>query len=69
MYSIWIGTNDVGHDTLLTNPLEGVSVVNTTTCVFDWIKLLYDQGARNFLLQNICNFVICLLDRNLNIFV
>ncbi|KAF8688392.1 GDSL-like Lipase/Acylhydrolase, partial [Rhizoctonia solani] len=52
MMSIWIGTNDVGYDSLLMNTQEGVSVVNTTACVLDWMKVLYDQGMRNFLLQN-----------------
>ncbi|KAG8746662.1 hypothetical protein FRC12_014230 [Ceratobasidium sp. 428] len=52
LYSIWIGTNDVGAEALLTDPLENVSIVNTTACVFDWVKLLYDRGARNFLIQN-----------------
>ncbi|KAG8740521.1 hypothetical protein FRC12_015973 [Ceratobasidium sp. 428] len=52
MYSIWIGTNDVGLGALLTDPLKDVSIVNTTACVFDWVQKLYDQGARNFLLQN-----------------
>ncbi|EUC61475.1 GDSL lipase/acylhydrolase family protein [Rhizoctonia solani AG-3 Rhs1AP] len=52
LYSIWIGTNDVGAGALLTDPLPGISIVNTTSCVFDWMKELYDQGARNFLLQN-----------------
>ncbi|CAE6407904.1 unnamed protein product [Rhizoctonia solani] len=55
LYSIWIGTNDVGaagKGALLTDPLPGISIVNTTSCVFDWMKELYDQGARNFLLQN-----------------
>ena len=53
MYSIWIGTNDVGVGTLLTDPLPEVSIVNTTACVFDWVQALYDQGARNFLIQNV----------------
>jgi hypothetical protein len=53
LYSIWIGTNDVGAGALLTDPLPKVSVVNTTACVFDWVKALYDQGARNFLIQNV----------------
>jgi hypothetical protein len=53
MYSIWIGTNDVGVGTLLTDPLKDVSIVNTTACVFDWVQKLYDQGARNFLIQNV----------------
>ncbi|KAG8696760.1 hypothetical protein FRC08_006956 [Ceratobasidium sp. 394] len=52
MYSIWIGTNDVGVGALLTDPLKDVSIVNTTACVFDWVQKLYDQGARNFLIQN-----------------
>ncbi|QRW13529.1 carbohydrate esterase family 16 protein [Ceratobasidium sp. AG-Ba] len=52
LYSIWIGTNDVGAAALLTDPLKDVSIVNTTACVFDWVKFLYDQGARNFLIQN-----------------
>lgn len=51
LYSIWIGTNDVGAGLLLTDPLEDVSIVNTTACVFDWVQELYDQGARNFLIQ------------------
>ena len=53
LYSIWIGTNDVGSGALLTDPAKDVSIVNTTACVFDWVKALYDQGARNFLLQNV----------------
>lgn len=52
LYSIWIGTNDVGADALLNKPLPGVSIVNTTACVYDWVKLLYERGARNFLIQN-----------------
>ncbi|QRV79368.1 carbohydrate esterase family 16 protein [Ceratobasidium sp. AG-Ba] len=52
MYSIWIGTNDVGIGALLTDPLKDVSIVNTTECVFDWVEQLYNQGARNFLIQN-----------------
>ncbi|KAG9126861.1 hypothetical protein FRC07_001646 [Ceratobasidium sp. 392] len=52
LYSIWIGTNDVGAAALLTDPLKDVSIVNATACVFDWVKSLYDQGARNFLIQN-----------------
>jgi hypothetical protein len=53
LYSIWIGTNDVGAGLLLTDPLKDVSIVNTTACVFDWVQELYDQGARNFLIQNV----------------
>lgn len=53
LYSIWIGTNDVGAGLLLTDPLPNVSIVNTTACVFDWMQELYDHGARNFLIQNV----------------
>ncbi|KAG8716769.1 hypothetical protein FRC08_008824, partial [Ceratobasidium sp. 394] len=52
LYSIWIGTNNVGSSALLTDPLKDVSIVNMTVCVFDWVKSLYDQGVRNFLIQN-----------------
>ncbi|KAF8752104.1 GDSL-like Lipase/Acylhydrolase [Rhizoctonia solani] len=45
LYSIWIGRT-------FDRPSAGISIVNTTSCVFDWMKALYDQGARNFLLQN-----------------
>ncbi|KAI0666850.1 hypothetical protein C8Q78DRAFT_426008 [Trametes maxima] len=53
VYTLWIGTNDVGVGTLLTgqqNP--GVSVVDTVTCAVNWVKALYDSGARNFIFQN-----------------
>lgn len=59
MYSIWIGTNDVGVGALLTDPLKDVSIVNTTACVFDWMQALYDQGARNFLIQNVGGPSLC----------
>ncbi|CAE6402623.1 unnamed protein product [Rhizoctonia solani] len=36
---------------LLTYPLQSIWIVNTASCVFDWMKALYDQGARNFLLK------------------
>ncbi|GAB1520184.1 hypothetical protein RhiTH_003257 [Rhizoctonia solani] len=56
LYSIWIGLEGKilmsEKGALLTDPLPGISIVNTTSCVFDWMKALYDQGARNFLLQN-----------------
>ncbi|KAG9086544.1 hypothetical protein FS749_003572 [Ceratobasidium sp. UAMH 11750] len=69
LYSIWIGTNDVGSSALLTDPLKDVSIVNMTACVFDWVKSLYDQGARNFLIQNVsgCISLSPLLQANLQL--
>ncbi|KAL1727935.1 GDSL lipase/esterase [Schizophyllum commune] len=53
LYSIWLGTNDVGAGALLTGEApEGVTVVDTVACTVNWVKTLYDKGARNFLFQN-----------------
>jgi len=53
VYSIWIGTNDVGFGSLLTgNQTEGVTIVDVTECVIAWAKTLYQYGARNFIFQN-----------------
>ena len=54
MYTLWIGTNDVGSNALLTGSQpDGVSVVDTTACAVNWIKTLYDAGGRNFVFQNV----------------
>ncbi|KAL6302569.1 GDSL lipase/acylhydrolase [Sparassis latifolia] len=53
IYTLWIGTNDVGVDALLTgDQTPGVTVVDTVTCAVNWVKVLYENGARNFLFQN-----------------
>ncbi|KAK7680179.1 hypothetical protein QCA50_016688 [Cerrena zonata] len=53
IYTIWIGTNDVGDSTLLTGQQsEGTTIVQVTQCAVNWVKTLYDSGARNFLFQN-----------------
>jgi len=53
LYTLWIGTNDVGVGELLTGQsTPGVNIVNTSACVVSWVKELYDTGARNFLVQN-----------------
>ena len=51
--TLWIGTNDVGRNALLTGSDKGVTVVDTTECAVDFIKVMYDAGARNFLFQNV----------------
>ena len=54
IYTLWIGTNDVSCNALLTGEGEpGVTLVNTTECAVNWVKTLYDNGARNFLFQNV----------------
>lgn len=54
LYTLWIGTNDLGVGELLTGQsVPGVSIVNTSACAVSWVKALYDTGARNFLFQNV----------------
>ncbi|KAK7685016.1 hypothetical protein QCA50_011851 [Cerrena zonata] len=53
IYTLWIGTNDVGASALLTgHQTPGVTLVDTVSCSINWIKTLYASGARNFLFQN-----------------
>ena len=54
IYTLWIGTNDVGANALLTGSQPpGVTLVDTVTCAVNWVKTLYDSGARNFIFQNV----------------
>lgn len=54
IYTLWIGTNDVGANAVLTGAQSpGVTIVNTTRCAVDWVNVLYQSGARNFLFQNV----------------
>ncbi|KZO96203.1 carbohydrate esterase family 16 protein [Calocera viscosa TUFC12733] len=53
VYSLWIGTNDVGVNSLLTgNQTAGVTIVNVTECAISWMQQMYTYGARRFILQN-----------------
>ncbi|KAL5490557.1 hypothetical protein ACEPAI_5390 [Sanghuangporus weigelae] len=53
IYSLWIGTNDVGRSALLTgDQMPGVTLADVIECATSWVKVLYESGARNFLLQN-----------------
>ncbi|PAV23314.1 carbohydrate esterase family 16 [Pyrrhoderma noxium] len=53
VYTLWIGTNDIGQSALLTgDQLVGVSLVDVVSCTVNWVKTLYDSGARNFIFQN-----------------
>ncbi|KAI0770406.1 GDSL lipase/esterase [Fomes fomentarius] len=53
IYTLWIGTNDVGVSALLTgSQTPGVTIVDTVACAVNWVKVLYASGARNFIFQN-----------------
>ncbi|KAF6752808.1 GDSL lipase/acylhydrolase [Ephemerocybe angulata] len=53
IYTLWIGTNDVGSNALLTgNPGTKASLVAVTDCMVNWVKVLYESGVRNFIFQN-----------------
>lgn len=59
LYSLWIGTNDVGANALLTGSDGNVSIVDVVECMINWVKVLYQSGGRNFLFQNVeCLFKI-----------
>ena len=54
IYTLWIGTNDVRAAALLTGcQTPGVTVMDTVTCAVNWVKMLYNSGARNFIFQNV----------------
>jgi phospholipase/lecithinase/hemolysin len=52
LYTLWIGTNDVGSNALLTKRDGEASLVDVTKCMVNWVQTLYNNGARNFLFQN-----------------
>lgn len=52
VYSIWIGTNDLGS--FVTDIQEpGKTIVDYLDCVYASLQKLYDQGGRYFVIQNI----------------
>ncbi|KAF5329615.1 hypothetical protein D9619_009247 [Psilocybe cf. subviscida] len=52
LYTLWLGTNDVGANALLTGSDGKVNLVDVMQCMVNWVKVLYESGARNFLFQN-----------------
>ncbi|KZV88125.1 carbohydrate esterase family 16 protein [Exidia glandulosa HHB12029] len=52
VYTLWIGTNDVGQSALLTGNDPGFSIVDVTACAIDWVRIMHNLGARNFIFQN-----------------
>ena len=54
VYSIWIGTNDLGNYAFITDSqVAGTNIVNYTECVYNQLQRVYDNGGRYFVLQNV----------------
>jgi hypothetical protein len=54
VYSIFIGTNDLGNYAFISDAqVAGTTIVNYTDCVFNSIQSIYDNGGRYFVLQNV----------------
>ncbi|KAF8880635.1 GDSL lipase/acylhydrolase [Infundibulicybe gibba] len=51
LYTLWIGTNDLGVNALITGS-DDASIVDVAECMVNWVRALYASGARNFLFQN-----------------
>ncbi|TCD62320.1 hypothetical protein EIP91_007060 [Steccherinum ochraceum] len=53
IFTLWIGTNDVGAGALITgNGVNGATIVDTVSCAINFVKTMYKSGFRNFLFQN-----------------
>lgn len=52
LYTLWIGTNDIGVSSLVTGG-NSASIVDVAGCMVNWVQTMYDNGARNFLFQNV----------------
>ncbi|KAG2754216.1 carbohydrate esterase family 16 protein [Suillus brevipes Sb2] len=65
IYTIWIGTNDLGANALLTgSDAPDTSIVQVRQCTVDVLKMLYESGARNFIMQNILPLDLTILYSN-----
>lgn len=54
LFALWIGTNDLGANALLTHEqLHGVSLTNVTSCMYDVLSELRSLGAKNFAILNV----------------
>ncbi|KAI9663016.1 MAG: hypothetical protein M1821_008063 [Bathelium mastoideum] len=53
VYSMWIGTNDLGTDAFLTDSqINNSTLVDYLNCVYDQFDRIYANGGRYFILQN-----------------
>lgn len=54
VYSMWIGTNDMGSYAFITDSqVRGTNIVTYMDCVFAQIQRVYDNGGRYFVVQNL----------------
>lgn len=54
VYSMWIGTNDIGSNAFLTeSQTPGLTIVDYINCVYNQFDILYENGARYFVLMNL----------------
>lgn len=54
VYSIFIGTNDLGNDAFITDSqVAGTNIVNYTECVYNQLDRVYANGGRYFVIQNV----------------
>ena len=54
VYSIWIGTNDLGNYAFIDDSqVANKTIVDYIDCVYDQFHRLYESGARYFVLMNI----------------
>ncbi|KAJ7306948.1 GDSL lipase/acylhydrolase [Mycena albidolilacea] len=60
IYTLWIGTNDVGANSLVTGS-NNASIVDVAGCMVDWVRTLYASGARNFIMQNMIPLELTIL--------
>ncbi|KAF2836013.1 carbohydrate esterase family 16 protein [Patellaria atrata CBS 101060] len=53
VYSIWIGTNDLGNYAFLTDSqVKGKTISDYLDCVYGQLEKLYKNGARYFVIMN-----------------
>jgi len=54
LWSLLLTTTIVGAGALLTGGAPGKTIVDTTRCAVDWVRVMFGLGARNFLFMNVC---------------
>jgi hypothetical protein len=53
VYSMWIGTNDLGVDAFLTDSsLHETTIPNYVDCIYNRFDVINKAGGRNFVLMN-----------------
>lgn len=52
LYTIWMGTNDIGPNSIISGS-NNASVLDVANCLVGSVQSLYQNGARNFLFHNV----------------